>query len=127
MEFVTNIATTPTETVMYENLVAMCAREAMVAEGIESNGSAPVVLKVDFQFAISPTRQRKLKDGSLAKGSLAPGMPHTQKPDLDNCLKSIKDGCTQGGVWNDDCCVCEVLSRKIWSDRACAVVTVETL
>jgi Holliday junction resolvase RusA-like endonuclease len=37
------------------------------------------------------------------------------KPDLDNLLKAILDG-MNGIVWRDDALVCEIVTRKIYSD-----------
>jgi Holliday junction resolvase RusA-like endonuclease len=28
---------------------------------------------------------------------------YDKKPDLDNCAKSLADGCTKAGCWHDDC------------------------
>lgn len=38
------------------------------------------------------------------------GMPHRNKPDIDNCAKSVFDA-----LFNDDSCISKLHCRKIWS------------
>jgi Holliday junction resolvase RusA-like endonuclease len=100
LEFVANVSTPGKKSETYESFVALCAREA----GAIAGGTEPVVLRADFFFAIPKSRARKLAEGAN----------HTQRPDLDNCLKSIKDGLNQV-AWHDDCCVVEIHARKLWT------------
>lgn len=100
LEFVANVSTPGKKSETYESFVALCAREA----GAAGTGTGPVRLTADFYFAIPVSRRKKLTEGQF----------HTQRPDLDNCLKSIKDGCNQV-AWHDDCCVVEILARKLWT------------
>jgi len=39
---------------------------------------------------------------------------HIQKPDIDNLVKSTMDAITNLGIWNDDCQVVNLITRKIW-------------
>ncbi|MBO0887480.1 RusA family crossover junction endodeoxyribonuclease [Candidatus Bathyarchaeota archaeon] len=91
----------------------MCAREA----GATGDRTDAVRLVADFYFRIPASRQRKLAEGQF----------HTQRPDLDNCLKSIKDGLNQV-AWHDDCCVVEIHAKKLWTHgEPRAEITVESL
>lgn len=101
LEFVANVSTPGKKSENYESFVALCAKEAG-ASGRTQTGS--VVLRADFYFGVPKSRARKIVEGS----------PHTQRPDLDNCLKSIKDGLNQV-AWHDDCCVVEIHARKMWT------------
>jgi Holliday junction resolvase RusA-like endonuclease len=107
---------TPQETILYENMVAICCREAMNGTSQEKS-IGPVRLAARFYFPIAETRRRKTGECD----------PHAQRPDLDNCIKSIKDG-LNGVAWNDDCCVCEVVASKHWThQQARAEIEVEEL
>lgn len=52
--------------------------------------------------------------------------PHTQKPDLDNCAKAIKDGLNRI-AWGDDSQVADMTCRKVWGITAQTVVSVEPM
>ncbi len=107
---------TPPETILYENMVAICCREALNGSS-QSKAVGAVRLAARFYFPVSKTRAGKLGEGDR----------HTQRPDLDNCLKSIKDG-LNGVAWNDDCCVAEITASKHWTHlEAKAEITVEEL
>jgi len=107
---------TPPETILYENMVAICCREAMNGTNQERTSGA-VKLSARFYFPVAKTRARGLAEG----GS------HTQRPDLDNCCKSIKDG-LNGVAWNDDCCVVELVASKHWTyEQPRAEITIEEL
>ncbi len=41
---------------------------------------------------------------------------HTKRPDLDNCVKFVKD-CLNGIVWWDDSQVYEVHAKKIYDEN----------
>src|SRR5882724_10145852 len=106
-------------------MVAICCREAMnvrVQSGLpESSGngrtSGAVGLTARFYFPVAKSREKRIEEGQR----------HCQRPDLDNCIKSIKDG-LNGVAWNDDCCVCEVVASKHWTHLAPrAEITVEEL
>ncbi len=100
LEFVANVSTPGKKSETYESFVALCAREA----GAVGGGTFPVTLRADFFFGVPKSRAKKVKEGDV----------HTQRPDLDNCLKSIKDGLNQV-AWHDDCCVVEIHARKLWT------------
>jgi Holliday junction resolvase RusA-like endonuclease len=102
LEFVANVSTPGKKSETYESFVALCAKEAGARAGSTETGA--VALRADFYFAIPVSRLRKLREGDR----------HTQRPDLDNCLKSIKDGLNQV-AWHDDSCVAEIHARKLWT------------
>jgi Holliday junction resolvase RusA-like endonuclease len=113
LEFVANVSTPGKKSETYESFVALCAREA----GAVSGGTEAVVLTARFYFSIPRSRQKKLNEGAF----------HTQRPDLDNCLKSIKDGLNQV-AWHDDSCVVEIHARKLWTHgEPRAEIVVDTL
>lgn len=94
---------TPEKTAKYENLVKLAAYKAMLgAEVID----CPVLLVV-HAFLPIPQSWSKKKQQSAAIGSIVP----TKKPDLDNLVKSIKDG-MNGVVWRDDAQVVDLIASK---------------
>lgn len=67
-------------------------------------------LKVDIDFYFPrPKRLCRRKDPTDR-------IPHTAKPDRDNCEKAVLDLLTQMGMWLDDCQVCAGEVRK-WYHR----------
>jgi Holliday junction resolvase RusA-like endonuclease len=86
--------------------------------------SGPVEVWVNFVFARPKSHLRR--DGSL-KAS-AP-VHHVQVPDVDNLVKTVKDG-LKGIAWKDDCQVVAVHGSKCWADGGDGggtVVTIETV
>lgn len=69
----------------------------------------PVSLSIDFLMPRPKSHYGKkgLKDS-------APYY-HTSKPDLDNCIKAVKD-CAKGILWGDDSQVCVLLATKKYAD-----------
>ena len=84
---------TPSKTVAYEGLIAMYAAQAMA-------GAAPfdvaMSIEVRVTVAVPASWSRRKREAALA-GTLIP----TSKPDMDNVLKSVGDGCN-GVLWVDD-------------------------
>ncbi|MGE6602614.1 reverse transcriptase domain-containing protein [Lysinibacillus fusiformis] len=56
----------------------------------------------------------------IASGELRP----TKKPDLDNLIKGIKDGCNKI-IWHDDSQIVDMTVRKFYSEQPRAEVTIE--
>src|SRR5208282_6195509 len=72
-QFVTNIESTPRETVLFENLVAMAARDALQGCPTPSPFSGvPLSITMRFYLPIPESRKKKLVEGDR----------HSQKPDL---------------------------------------------
>jgi Holliday junction resolvase RusA-like endonuclease len=61
------------------------------------------------------------KNSNILKKS-AP-LSHTSKPDIDNLQKMVYD-CLNRVAWVDDSCVCEVVSRKEYSDTPRTEITI---
>lgn len=100
MEFVTNVGLADKKTENYEAFVALCGRQA----GAVADSAGPVSVRAEFRFPVPESRRRKLTEGQ----------PHTQRPDLDNLVKAIKDGLNQV-AWRDDCCVVRLSATKSWT------------
>lgn len=87
---------TDDKTAAYEGLVALCANQAMKGRPLIKQAMR---LTVDVRL---PVRQSwsKRKQADALSGTL----PAITKPDLDNVVKAVKDGCN-GVVWLDDALV----------------------
>lgn len=107
------VAYTPQKTVNYENLVKMAATEAMHGAG---PSAAPIYMTIELRMQI-PASWSSRRRGLAAGGLILP----TKKPDADNILKAIKDGCN-GIVWRDDAQVVRIGLGKVYADSPCAVV-----
>ena len=109
------VAYTPQKTASYENLVKMAATLAMA--GIEPTaGPVALSLTLDLQIPASWSKKRR----ALA---VAGGIAATKKPDADNVLKGIKDGCN-GIIWRDDAQVVRIMIEKRYSETPGALVEV---
>lgn len=51
---------------------------------------------------------------------------HTQKPDIDNLIKTTKDS-LKGIVWRDDSQVAEIDAVKFWAEKNSVEITVMKL
>jgi Holliday junction resolvase RusA-like endonuclease len=85
----------------YERFAAMCAQQGM--QGAEKFTGA-VQVRCDFYFGIPKSRTKKLHDGEW----------HTQRPDTDNCIKSVWDAMNQV-CFADDCIVAVMTAAKMWT------------
>ena len=106
---------TPAKTVQYEGLVAHAAMQAM-------NGSpmldAPAGVNVFIDAPIPASWSAKKQRMALA-GEVLP----TTKPDADNVVKAIFDGCN-GVLWRDDVLVVDLRVRKRYAATPCVRVEV---
>jgi Holliday junction resolvase RusA-like endonuclease len=109
------VAYTPAKTASYENLVKLAATTAMC--GVQPT-ARPVALSVTLNLQIPASWSNKRRAAAVA-GSICA----TKKPDADNVLKGIKDGCN-GIVWADDAQVVRITIDKRYSDTPSAVVHV---
>ncbi len=108
---------TPDKTVRYENLVKLAAREAM---GSRAPSDAALQLTVHAVFTIPASWSQR-------KRAAAIGTPVTKRPDLDNVVKAVKDGCN-GVVWRDDCQVASLGgTRKVYGEWPRVDIEVEVL
>lgn len=108
---------TPAKTVNYENLVKMAATHAMCGQ---EPTAAPVALALYLSLQIPASWSNKRR-AMAAAGAIAA----TKKPDADNVLKGIKDGCN-GIVWRDDAQVVRIHIEKRYSETPGALVKVIT-
>lgn len=69
----------------------------MVSQSCKVPFEGPLTLSVRFYLA----RPQKLK----TKKAPEEAIPHTSRPDLDNCIKGFKDS-LKGLLWHDDAQVC---------------------
>lgn len=109
------VAYTPAKTASYENLVKLAATTAMC--GVLPT-ARPVALTVTLNLQIPASWSKKRREAAIA-GSICA----TKKPDADNVLKGIKDGCN-GIVWGDDAQVVRIMLEKRYSEVPGALVRV---
>lgn len=109
------VAYTPAKTASYENLVKMAATAVMAGR---PPSSGPIALSVELNLQIPASWSAKRRALAAAGAICA-----TKKPDADNVLKGIKDGCN-GIVWCDDAQVVRIHLSKRYSDRPQALVRV---
>jgi Holliday junction resolvase RusA-like endonuclease len=69
----------------------------------------PVSMRLYFDMPIPSSASKKVK-AEMLDGKLR----HTKRPDVDNCLKFVKD-CFNQIVWRDDCQVYHVSASKFYS------------
>lgn len=70
--------------------------------------SDPVRVRVELVYPLRK-RDRERLEGAGAGDLL---LPHVERPDADNLVKSILDSMTRAGVWEDDAQVCDLRVRK---------------
>src|SRR6056297_2121517 len=102
---------TPAETRSFEQQVGAIAAQHFGAPMV-----GPVFVEITATF-------EPAKSWSKRKREAAIGEPHTQRPDLDNCVKAILDGLNRI-AWGDDGQVAELRVRKAWGETAQTMVTV---
>lgn len=107
---------TPAKTVAYEGLVAHEAQQAMAGQAL-LDGPVRVVLDIGCQV---PSSWSQKKQRQALAGELMP----TTKPDVDNVVKAIFDGCN-GVLWRDDVQVTDLVLRKRYSATPCVRVQAE--
>lgn len=111
-------AYTPGKTVNYENLVKMAATEAMAGA---QPSTGPIALELFLMLQIPASWSKKKQEMAIDGFVCA-----TKKPDADNVLKGIKDGCN-GIVWKDDAQVVQISIIKKYSEMPRALVSIREL
>lgn len=107
---------TPQETILYENMVSIVAREEM-AKTNTPKFIGPIGVSCTFYLPIAETNKKRYKEGQW----------HTQRPDVDNLKKSCLDGMS-GVVFDNDCCVALIFATKRWThDNPRAEISVQGL
>lgn len=108
-------AYTPKRTVDYERMV----QTLFNAEHGSPRLEGPVMVEVDLHFGIAKSL-RKADREARAKGTV----PHLQKPDLDNCLKTITDA-LNGVAYRDDSQIIAAVIRKFWASEPRAEIRID--
>lgn len=96
------VAYTPAKTAAYESLVQRAAEAAMMGRE-PSAGPIKLVVNLALEVPASWSKRRRAQ-------ALAGEIRATKKPDADNVLKGLKDGCN-GIVWKDDA---QVVCIELW-------------
>ena len=104
---------TPQKTAAYEQQVAWCAKQAM---GVAGPLAGPVSVSITACFGIPESWSQKRKAAALWTRKAS-------RPDLDNIIKSIGDGCN-GIVWNDDSQIVTLECSKVYALHAMVIVEV---
>lgn len=94
---------TPAKTVAYEGLVAHAAQQAMAGAALVDSAAGCNVF-IDSAVPASWSQRKRM---AALSGDVLP----TTKPDCDNVVKAIFDGCN-GVVWRDDVQVVDLRVRK---------------
>jgi len=108
----------PTKTVAYEGLIALAAAEAMQGRPLIAG---PVMLTLTICHAVPASWSKRKQQDALA-GLILP----TSKPDIDNVLKAVGDGCN-GVVWEDDRLIARCTIVRQYRSTPCLAVTVTAL
>lgn len=106
---------TPGKTVAYEGLIAHAAQAAMKGAPLMEGAAACNV----FIDAPVPASWSAKKQRMALAGEVFP----TTKPDADNVVKAIFDGCN-GVLWRDDVLVVDLRVRKRYAATPCVRVEV---
>lgn len=112
------VAYTPAKTASYEALVQRAAGAAMAGRAPTAR---PVKLIVNLALQV-PVSWSKKRQAMAIAGTIRA----TKKPDADNVLKGLKDGCN-GIVWNDDAQVVCIELWKAYGATPCASVSVHEI
>ncbi|WP_025114409.1 RusA family crossover junction endodeoxyribonuclease [Lysinibacillus fusiformis] len=82
--------------------------------------TGPIKLQADIYLMPPKKYHTGPKRALIASGELRP----ITKPDADNLIKGIKDGCNKV-IWHDDSQIVELNVRKFYSEQPRAEVTIE--
>ena len=101
-------AYTPKKTSDYEREVRNSFR---IAYPDHAPYTGPVAVEVYAFFAIPPSWTKKKRESALAGG-----VPHTGRPDADNCLKAVEDA-LNGLAFGDDSQITDASVQKRYASR----------
>ena len=105
------VAITPAKTREYEAGVASVAHAAMLRGGHAEPFAGALTLTVEVTVA-PPVSWSAKRRAEACDGFIAP----TKRPDLDNFIKAVLDGC-DGVVWRDDSQVVGLDARKHFGEQ----------
>ena len=100
---------TPAKTRAYEKIVAGWAKIAMIGKPVMTES-----LRVIVTFHVPRPARCKRRLPSV-------------RPDLDNYVKSLLDGCQKGGIFHDDGQICVVHAAKVYGDPPRTVVFIDEI
>jgi Holliday junction resolvase RusA-like endonuclease len=109
---------TDAQTASYENLVALAAQQAL---GGREPLDGALAMSVAVKLTPAPSASRKGRAAMLS-GDQRP----TKKPDLDNVVKAVLDGCN-AVAFRDDALVVELTARKLYAETAGVDVVITRL
>jgi Holliday junction resolvase RusA-like endonuclease len=104
--------------VAYEGLVAHAAQLALAGRQLLDGA---VAVQMDLQCQVPASWSQKKQRQALA-GEIRP----TTKPDVDNVVKAVFDGCN-GVLWRDDVQVVSLTLRKRYTATPCVRVEARSL
>lgn len=111
-------AYTPKDTVVYENMVKLSCYNAM-QDKEPLHGAVKMTIQAFFEVPKSYSKRRREK---MLKGEIL----HTTKPDADNLMKSIADGCN-GVAYDDDKQICIMTLTKKYALEPRVEVLIEEM
>lgn len=103
------------KTANYESLVALAAERALAGRPMLDG---PLALHVTVRLCPADSASRKATAAMLS-GEIAP----TKKPDLDNCIKAVLDGCN-AVAFRDDALVTRITAAKVYAETPGVDVTI---
>lgn len=107
---------TPAETAAYENLIALACKDA---RGDNSPYNSPVSVHIYVGKQVPASKSKRTKQAMLA-GEIRPAT----KPDLDNVIKAVLDGCN-GVAYLDDKQIVELSTEAWYADEPRIVVKIK--
>lgn len=99
---------TDAKTASYEGLVSLCAQQAR-GDNLPLTGPLCVSVLVKLPVPVSASKKAR---AAMLSGE----QPPTKKPDLDNIVKAVLDGCN-GVAFADDAQICWINAGKIYAER----------
>lgn len=80
-----------------------------------------ILLRCSFFFPVPKSASKKKREEMINNF-----IKHTKKPDVDNCVKFVKD-CLNSIVWHDDSQVVEVYARKEYNAEPSTEIKIEVV
>ena len=84
----------------------------------------PMLLELNFFMPRPKSHYKTVKLGTFLKDS-APEW-HTGRPDIDNLIKFVQDA-LNGVYYRDDATICQVIARKLYSEKPRTEITIHSL
>lgn len=111
---------TPTKTSVFEKKVGILAKKAMLEQKFKRVENDPV--SIDITFWLPRPKYHFISSGQIKTKYI--GIQHLKVPDLDNLIKSVKDGMNKI-AYRDDCLVMEITACKHFANNdPCTGITI---